>query len=87
VFGAMPSLHVSFPAAALAAAWHSARAPERAVHLGLTVWMLVASVYLDHHWLVDGALTLIIVATVYALLRRFWPSFDQAPPFRAGPPA
>lgn len=87
VFGAMPSLHVSFPAAALAAAWHSARAPERVVHLGLTVWMLVASVYLDHHWLLDGVLTLLIVATVYAVLRRFWPGFDQDPSPRAGSPA
>ncbi len=78
VFGALPSLHVAFPAAALAASWRGAGPGERALHLALTSWMLAASVYLDHHWLIDGLLTLVIIAIIYTLLRRFWPGFAGA---------
>lgn len=84
VFGALPSLHVSFPAAALAAARRGAGGGQRAIHLGLTLWMLVASVYLDHHWLLDGLLTLCLITVSYALLWRFWPGFDRDPPHPKG---
>ena len=77
VFGSFPSLHISFPAAALAASWRSAKVGARTLHLGLTLWMLAASVYLDHHWLIDGLLTLCIITAIYGLLWRFWPGFDR----------
>lgn len=87
VFGALPSLHVSFPAAALFATWRSAGGWERALHLALTLWMLAASVYLDHHWLIDGLLTLLIIGVVYALLRLLWPGFDADAARMEGNPA
>lgn len=84
VFGAFPSLHVSFPAAALFAAWRSGGAVARPVHLLLTLWMLAASVYLDHHWLLDGLMTLVIVAACYLALRWLWPGFDRDQNLPAG---
>lgn len=61
VFGSMPSLHVVFPLAGLAAAWAGAKAKERAVHIFYVAWMLAASVYLVHHWLIDGLMSMVIV--------------------------
>ncbi len=77
VFGALPSLHVAYPACALAAAWRSAGTVERCIHVALTLWMVVASLYLDHHWLLDGLLSFVIVGAVYLALWRYWPGFDR----------
>jgi membrane-associated phospholipid phosphatase len=73
VFGALPSLHCTFPAAGLVAAWRHARWPERSVHLAYVLWMLVASVYLGHHWLLDGLTGIAIVAFADAVVVRFLP--------------
>ncbi|CEJ10497.1 PAP2 superfamily protein [bacterium YEK0313] len=54
VFGAMPSLHCAFPALGLFSAWHAAGWRTRPIHLGYLAVMVLASVYLDHHWLIDG---------------------------------
>lgn len=64
VFGALPSLHCAFPAVGLFTAWRDARWPERGIHIGYTLWMLAASVYLDHHWLLDGLLGIFIALIV-----------------------
>ena len=77
VFGALPSLHVSFPAAAMVAGWGAFRARGRIIATMLTLWMLAASVYLDHHWLVDGLITLGIVAAVHLVLTRAWPGYAK----------
>lgn len=77
VFGAMPSLHVSFPAVAAITAWGIAGRGWRIVLAGLTVWMVAASVYLDHHWLLDGLVTLLITGCVHLLCLRFWPSYAR----------
>lgn len=74
VFGALPSLHCVFPTSALVAIWRDARWPERSAHLGYVAWMLGASVYLGHHWLVDGLLGILIVLAVFFATRRFLPS-------------
>lgn len=71
VFGALPSLHCAFPAAGLATAWRDAGWPERFAHLGYTAWMLAASVYLGHHWLLDGVLGILIVLLVCFAVDRF----------------
>lgn len=79
VFGAMPSLHCAFPMVGLVAAWRKAGPLQRSIHAGYALWMLVASVYLDHHWLVDGLTGVAIVLVVYAAIARFLPGLDRAP--------
>lgn len=80
VFGAFPSLHVSFPAVAMVTGWRWFGPVGRAVSVALTLWMVAASVYLDHHWLVDGLATLIAVLAIHTLLSRFWPAYGAPDP-------
>jgi hypothetical protein len=70
VFGALPSLHCAFPVAGLLAAWRNAGWGERMVHLAYSAWMLCASVYLLHHWLLDGLLGIAIVVAAHLVLTR-----------------
>lgn len=70
VFGALPSLHIAFPMTGLITAWRDAGWTERAIHFGYTLWMLAASVYLAHHWLLDGLLSIVIVIIVYNIVAR-----------------
>ena len=53
-FGAFPSMHCAFPMVGLLTAWRAARWKTRPLHLLYVGAMMTASVYLDHHWLVDG---------------------------------
>jgi inositol phosphorylceramide synthase catalytic subunit len=80
VFGAFPSLHVSFPAVAMVTGWRWFGATGRAVTVALTVWMIAASVYLDHHWLVDGLATLALVGMIHVLLNWVWPNYSRRDP-------
>lgn len=77
VFGAFPSLHVSFPAAAMISGWRWFGRTGKVVSLILTLWMLLASVYLDHHWLVDGLVTIVLTLLVHALLVWIWPAYTR----------
>jgi inositol phosphorylceramide synthase catalytic subunit len=77
VFGAMPSLHCVFPVLGLLTAWRSATWATRPIHIGYALAMVTASAYLDHHWLIDGMVG-IIVATVAVFIAarlrgRSWP--------------
>lgn len=75
VFGAFPSLHVAFPAVAMVTGWRWFGPLGRAVTVALTLWMIAASVYLDHHWLIDGLATLAIVLGIHTLLLRLWSAY------------
>lgn len=77
IFGALPSLHVAFPAVAMTAGWRDFGSRGRIITAGLTLWMLTASVYLDHHWLLDGITTLVIVWTGHKLLTWISPSYRK----------
>jgi hypothetical protein len=77
IFGALPSLHVSFPAAAMVAGWRDFGVRGRTIAALMTLWMLVASVYLDHHWLMDGLTTLAILGAGHLLLTRIWPRYGK----------
>ena len=68
VFGALPSLHCAFPTAALMSAWRDSGWRERVLHVVLIAWMISASVYLDHHWLVDGLAGIAIVICAYGMI-------------------
>jgi len=86
VFGALPSLHCAFPMTGLVTAWRDANWTERSIHAGYTLWMLAASVYLDHHWLIDGLLGIAIVVFVHMLLTRFFFPRNSPAASPAAPP-
>lgn len=77
VFGAMPSLHVVFPLIGLLTAWRSIGWRTRPIHILYASSMMVASVYLDHHWIVDGlagvVVAVVAVAITARMLKRPWP--------------
>ncbi len=53
-FGAMPSLHNAFPMLGLLVTWRIAGWKERLANALYVLWMFVGSLYLDHHWALDG---------------------------------
>jgi hypothetical protein len=54
VFGAMPSLHCTYPMIGLLTAWRHVTWRTRPLHMAYVAMMFCASVYLDHHYVVDG---------------------------------
>jgi hypothetical protein len=63
VFGAMPSLHVTYPLLILLEGWRNFRAPMRVASVIFFVTMVFAAVYLDHHWVLD-----VIAGIAYCLV-------------------
>ncbi len=68
VFGAVPSLHVSYPLLILLFGWPVLHGPGRAAAAVFLVSMCMAAVYLDHHWIIDVFLGLVYTVVVYAAL-------------------
>jgi membrane-associated phospholipid phosphatase len=68
-FGALPSMHCAFPMIGLLTAWRAATWRTWPIHIAYAGLMIAASVYLDHHWLVDGLLGW-LVALVSVLAAR-----------------
>lgn len=60
VFGAMPSLHCTYPMIGLLSAWKSITWRTRPVHVLYVSIMFVASVYLDHHYVIDGLMGFVL---------------------------
>jgi membrane-associated phospholipid phosphatase len=71
VFGAVPSLHVSYPMLILLFGWPVLRWPGRALAVLFLVSMCAAAVYLDHHWIVDVILGVAYTLAVYAAVVGF----------------
>lgn len=82
VYGALPSLHVTYPLYGLLATLRNARAPSVAVQLAYAALMLFAAIYLDHHWLIDALLGYAYVAIAWALVLRALPG--EGGPDQAG---
>lgn len=82
VYGALPSLHVTYPLYGLLATRHTASAPSLALQLAYAALMLFAAIYLDHHWLLDALLGYAYVALAWTLVLRALP--DQSGPDQAG---
>ena len=61
VFGAIPSLHVAYPLLIVLMGWRRHGNLGRALSVFYWLWMCVAAVYLDHHWVTD-----LLVGWVYA---------------------
>lgn len=76
VFGALPSMHCAYPLLGLLTAWRVAGLRTRPLHIAYTLAMLCASVYFDHHWIIDGllgwAVAVVAVFAARTLLAR-WP--------------
>lgn len=53
-FGAMPSVHNALAMLGLLVFWPISGVKERIANSVYVLWMICASVYLDHHWLIDG---------------------------------
>jgi inositol phosphorylceramide synthase catalytic subunit len=62
VFGAMPSMHCAYPMIGLLTAWKSISWRTRPFHLLYVTVMFVASVYLDHHYVLDGLVGFLVAA-------------------------
>ncbi len=54
VFAAFPSLHCAFPVIGLIVGWRGATWVTRPIHVFYALAMFGGSIYLDHHWIVDG---------------------------------
>jgi len=74
VFGALPSMHCAYPLLGLLTARHVATARTWPIHIGYVLAMFAASIYFDHHWIIDGllgwVLAIVAVAAAKALLTR-----------------
>lgn len=63
VFGAVPSLHVAYPLLMIIEGWTGRNWIRRIGLVAFYLWMCMAAVYLDHHWVID-----IILGTLYTLV-------------------
>lgn len=68
VFGAVPSLHCSYPTLILLFGWRVLRWPGRAGAIAFFVTMCSGAVYLDHHWIIDVVLGVAYTIASYALV-------------------
>lgn len=80
VFGAIPSLHCAYPCLVMIEGWRTFGPRLRALSVAYWLLMIFASMYLDHHWLIDGLLGSTYAAVTAIALRRIIPN---APPARA----
>jgi membrane-associated phospholipid phosphatase len=65
VFGAVPSLHVTYPVLMAWVGWPRHRWPVRALMLVYAASMIAGAIYLDHHWILDVVIGLSFVAVIY----------------------
>jgi inositol phosphorylceramide synthase catalytic subunit len=77
VFGAMPSLHVTYPLLIVLSGWSLLGALGRLLSSLFFLSMCVAAVYLDHHWVVDVLVGALCAIVVYVLLLRFGPRSER----------
>lgn len=68
VFGAVPSLHVSYPLMIALFGWPVLRWPGRIFIVAFLLTMAGGAVYLDHHWIIDVFLGALYAVAVYALV-------------------
>lgn len=74
-FGAMPSLHIAWPACILMAKpWGSTRIGI--IHL---IWIFWAALYSNHHYAIDGIAGILLVVLVNAAMLRIYCPFKTIP--------
>jgi hypothetical protein len=78
-FGAMPSLHVTYPLYGLLVTYRSASLPSRVLQIAYAVTMPFAAVYLNHHYVLDVLLGFTYTLVVFAAVQRVLPVGKEAP--------
>jgi membrane-associated phospholipid phosphatase len=83
VFGAVPSLHVAYALLVALEGWAVLNYGWRAASVAFFLTMCLASVYLDHHWVLDGLAGITYAGVVVAVARwltrpRTSPGVEQA---------
>jgi hypothetical protein len=68
VFGSVPSLHAAYPLLIVLEGWCWMRPAGRAGAVLFAIWMSVAAVCLDHHWIVDVVLGWLYCVMAYAVV-------------------
>jgi inositol phosphorylceramide synthase catalytic subunit len=71
-FGALPSLHVTYPLYGLLATFRSAGIASRAVQIAYALVMPFAAVYLGHHYVIDVLLGLSYVVVTFVAVAGRW---------------
>ncbi len=74
VFGAIPSLHCAYPMLVVLEGWRTFSPRLRVLSVAYWLLMVFSSVYLDHHWLIDGILGSTYAVVASLVLRRIFPS-------------
>jgi hypothetical protein len=72
VFGAVPSMHCACPMLGLLTAFRVTRWRTRCLHIAYVLTMFFASVYLDHHWIIDGVLGWIVAIVAVLIAHRMF---------------
>ncbi len=67
IFGAVPSLHVTYPVLMLLVGWSRHRWPVRVAMIVYAASMIAGAIYLDHHWIVDVLIGLAYVLAIHPL--------------------
>jgi hypothetical protein len=78
-FGALPSLHVTYPLYSLLVTYRTASLPARVVLIAYAVTMPFAAIYLNHHYMIDVLLGFTYTLAVFALVQRLFPVGRAAP--------
>ncbi len=73
VFGAIPSLHVSYPLLIILEGWHNHRFFGRVLAVVYFASMCAAAVYLDHHWVIDVVLGWMYALVTFLVFRKLIP--------------
>ena len=72
VFGAMPSLHVSYPLLNIIFGWSHWTWLGRSLAIGFFAAMCFAAVYLDHHWVIDVVMGVVYTVVVERAVAWLW---------------
>jgi membrane-associated phospholipid phosphatase len=78
VFGALPSLHASYPLYGLLVTFRRASLPSTLLQVGYALLMAFAAVYLEHHYVIDVLLGILYTLVAFGLIRRLFPPGEAA---------
>jgi membrane-associated phospholipid phosphatase len=76
VFGAVPSMHCSYPVMGLLVAWRRTTWATRPLHIVYAVWMAFSAVYLGHHWVLDVLCGWLVAAASVAIAHQLVARLD-----------